>query len=49
MSRPYGRLAFSLEGALVVVVAVHTFDERFQRAPVLAKGTMEESCPQTSI
>src|SRR5947207_11987075 len=37
------------DGALVVVVAAQTFVERFQRAPVLAKGVMGESCPPQTI
>src|SRR5438876_7402185 len=37
------------DGALVVVVAAQTFVERFQRAPVLAKGTIGESCPPQTI
>src|SRR6266480_6235454 len=37
------------EGALVVVVAAQTFVERFQRAPVLAKGVIGESCPPQTI
>src|SRR2546427_154164 len=37
------------DGALVVVVAVHTLDKRFQRAPVLAKGSIGESWPPQTI
>src|SRR5439155_23809503 len=37
------------DGALVVVVAAQTFVERFQRAPVLAKGVIGESCPPQTI
>src|SRR4029453_7714749 len=38
------------DGALVVVVAAQGLVERFQRAPVLAKGVVGESCqPQTII
>src|SRR6266480_491041 len=37
------------DGALVVVVTAQTFVERFQRAPVLAKGVIGESCPPQTI
>src|SRR5207249_912565 len=37
------------DGALVVVVAAQVLVERFQRAPVLAKGTIGESCPPQTI
>ena len=36
-------------GALVVVVAAQVLVERFQRAPVSAKGTIGESCPPQTI
>src|SRR6266704_3163229 len=37
------------DGASTVVVASHRFAERFQRAPVLAKGTEGESWPPQTI